>query len=210
MRLKYFTIVALTGCCCRFFISVGLSILLAATVLIIMDGTNLYMFISIGHKTQCLWVCRWIPLNGYGTLLIFEMMWYATVSNWAHIFFCVCGASHVHANALSYYHFVLPRFGLFFYYPARCTSFFGDLKWFVCNYFRQHDQIFLKFRTDDDQFVNKQEEIKTRRKGEIEKDINHICMFQIYLIRLWNDKISLLNFAKNKIQFGKWMHSLFL
>lgn len=119
-------------------------------------------------------------------------------------------SSHVHANALSYYHFVLPRFGLFFYYPARCTSFFGDLKWFVCNYFRQHDQIFLKFRTDDDQFVNKQEEIKTRRKGEIEKDINHICMFQIYLIRLWNDKISLLNFAKNKIQFGKWMHSLFL
>lgn len=86
MRLKYFTIVAIAGCCCRFFISVGLFILLAATVLIIMDGTNLYMFISIAHKTQCLWVCRWIPLNGYGTLLIFEMMWYATVSNWAHMF----------------------------------------------------------------------------------------------------------------------------
>lgn len=148
------------------------------------------MLISIAHKihafvwdTVCLCLHMNPILNGYGILLIFEMMWYATVSNCVHIFYGPITCSHKCFVILTFCFCFLFRF-VFCLLAARCTSFFVSSSYSLYNYFCQHDQIFLKFRTDDDQNIVVNE--KEKNKGEKKQHL-HVP-----------NKISLLNFWKWK------------
>lgn len=183
--MKYFTIVAIASCCCCFFISTDFfisghsfdhygwnkSICLFQSLIKYMHLCEIQCVCA--YESHFKWIWNFVDFWDDVICYRFELRSYFL---WPHHMFTqmLCGI-----NIFCF----LFRF-VFCLLAARCTSFFVSSSYSLYNYFCQHDQIFLKFRTDDDQNIVVNE--KEKNKGEKKQHL-HVP-----------NKISLLNFWKWK------------